>query len=106
MYLVSTGSQLYQFQNADCTGSSTTLDLFPIMTCAAGRGWQDFYYYVDGVVTRAKTTNECVGKAPPGQPTIPKVGPTNPPSPPKNPPSKTGPKNSPSKTVPKSLRTT
>ena len=105
MFSDSTGYPLYQFQNAACSGPSTLLDNLPLMTCDAQVGFQEFYYYVDGNVgLRPKTTNQCVGKVPPGQPPSPKVGPTNPPSPPKNPPSKTGPKNSPSKTVPKSLR--
>ena len=98
MFSGSTGYPAYQYQNAACTGPSTPLDILPLMTCDAQVGWQEFYYYVDGTVgLRPKTTNQCVGKAPPGQPTNPKVGP-------KNPPSKTGPKNSPSKIAPKSLR--
>ena len=90
----STGFEVYQYQNAACTGTGTPIYHDPYVECQASWG---FYYYVDSSYVQAKATSQCVGKVPPGQPTPPKTVP-------KNPPSKTGSKNSPSKSAPKSFR--
>ena len=92
----STGIGVFQYQDAACEGPSTSLGLYPLAECAIQ--FQQFYYYVDSNVDlNPKVTTQCVGKAPPGQPSLPKTGP-------KNPPSKTGSKNPASKSAPKSFR--